>query len=142
MLACLQTVCDLVEEKKPPGVMCLLDDVCATLHAQTDGADEKFLGKLMDAVGSHQHFARCAVIRGGFVTDVLNTCCPFFSFTGGFKIIHYAGEVCYNVSGFWYVAQASTNAPECCYHAVGFFSERNRDFILPDLLHLVQGSSE
>lgn len=36
-------VCDLVEEKRPPGIMCVLDDVCAQLHAQTDGADIKFL---------------------------------------------------------------------------------------------------
>ncbi|EDQ91894.1 uncharacterized protein MONBRDRAFT_31331 [Monosiga brevicollis MX1] len=94
-----KTVCDLVEGKTPPGIMYILDDVCATLHAQTDGADSKLLEKLITGVGSHQHFQ---------------------SFTGGFKIIHYAGEVSYNVGGF---------------------CERNRDFILPDLLHLVQGSN-
>eukprot|EP00730_Choanoeca_flexa_P019151 TRINITY_DN9345_c0_g3_i1.p1 TRINITY_DN9345_c0_g3~~TRINITY_DN9345_c0_g3_i1.p1 ORF type:complete len:1057 (+),score=322.91 TRINITY_DN9345_c0_g3_i1:85-3255(+) len=95
-----KTVCDLVEEKRPPGVMCLLDDVCATLHSQTDGADAKLLGKLIDGVGSHEHFS---------------------SFSGGFQILHYAGGVSYNVDGF---------------------CERNRDFILPDLLELVQGSSD
>ena len=25
--------------QKPPGVMCVLDDVCATMHAQGEGAD-------------------------------------------------------------------------------------------------------
>eukprot|EP01147_Barroeca_monosierra_P002529 gene2529-5449_t len=93
-------VCDLVEEKRPPGIMCVLDDVCATLHAQTDGADQKLLEKLITAVGSHNHFN---------------------SFTGGFKILHYAGDVNYNVFGF---------------------CERNRDFILPDLLQLIQTSTD
>lgn len=36
-------VCDLIEAKKPPGVMCVLDDVCATMHAQGEGADQKLL---------------------------------------------------------------------------------------------------
>ena len=29
-----KVVCDLVEEKRPPGLLSILDDVCATLHAQ------------------------------------------------------------------------------------------------------------
>eukprot|EP00043_Microstomoeca_roanoka_P013204 m.129196 g.129196 ORF g.129196 m.129196 type:complete len:1070 (+) comp15693_c0_seq1:90-3299(+) len=95
-----KVVCELVEEKRPPGVMCVLDDVCATLHAQTDGADQKLLEKLIGAVGTHDHFN---------------------SFTGGFKIRHYAGDVNYNVDGF---------------------CERNRDFILPDLLQLIQSSTD
>ena len=36
-------VCDLIETKSPPGIMCVLDDVCATLHAVTEGADGKLL---------------------------------------------------------------------------------------------------
>ena len=36
--------------------MCVLDDTCATMHAVGEGADGKFLGKLIGAVGSHQHF--------------------------------------------------------------------------------------
>ena len=36
-------VVDLIESKKPPGVMAILDDVCFTMHAQTDGADLKFV---------------------------------------------------------------------------------------------------
>lgn len=34
---------DLIEAKKPPGVMAILDDVCFTMHAQTEGADMKFV---------------------------------------------------------------------------------------------------
>ena len=29
--------------QKPPGVMCVLDDVCATMHAVSEGADTKFV---------------------------------------------------------------------------------------------------
>lgn len=36
-------VCDLIDEKRPPGIICVLDDVCATMHAVTDGADETLL---------------------------------------------------------------------------------------------------
>ena len=68
----MQIVCDLVEEKRPPGIMCVLDDVCAQLHAQTDGADVKFLEKLQAQVSSHPHLS---------------------SWAQGFTIIHYAGDV-------------------------------------------------
>lgn len=37
-------VCDLIESKNPPGIMCVLDDICATMHAVSEGADEKLLG--------------------------------------------------------------------------------------------------
>ena len=36
-------VCDLIENKNPPGIMSVLDDVCATMHAVSEGADEKLL---------------------------------------------------------------------------------------------------
>ena len=38
-----KVVCNLIESKAPPGIMCVLDDVCATLHAVTEGADDKLL---------------------------------------------------------------------------------------------------
>lgn len=93
-------VCDLIESKRPPGVMCVLDDVCATLHAQGDGADMKLLGKLNEAVGTHQHYT---------------------GFSGGFTIMHYAGQVTYEAMGF---------------------CERNRDVLFPDIVYLMQGSTE
>jgi myosin-1 len=45
-------VCDLIESKKPPGIMSVLDDVCATMHAQSEGAD----GKLLEVRG-HSKFS-------------------------------------------------------------------------------------
>ncbi|XP_054756570.2 unconventional myosin-Ie-like [Lytechinus pictus] len=72
-------VCDLIESKVPPGIMCILDDVCATMHAVSEGADEKLLQKMNSAVGTHQHYQ---VLSGGFVVH------------------HYAGQVRYIVEGF------------------------------------------
>ncbi|XP_022110259.1 unconventional myosin-Ie-like isoform X1 [Acanthaster planci] len=73
-------VCDLIEEKKsPPGIMSILDDICATMHAKSEGADEKLLQKLNGAVGTHQHFQGTS---------------------SGFIIHHYAGKVTYTIDGF------------------------------------------
>jgi myosin I len=35
-----KVVCDLIEGKRPPGIFCVLDDVCATMHAVSDGVDQ------------------------------------------------------------------------------------------------------
>ena len=34
-----QIVCELIEGRRPPGCLAILDDVCATLHAVSEGAD-------------------------------------------------------------------------------------------------------
>lgn len=72
-------VCDLIEGKNPPGIMCLLDDTCAQNHGQSDGVDQQLLSTLSKRVGQHPHFQ-----QGG----------------GAFLIKHYAGDVLYNVDGF------------------------------------------
>ncbi|KAJ1080755.1 hypothetical protein NDU88_000948 [Pleurodeles waltl] len=73
-------VCDLIENKvSPPGVMSILDDVCATMHAKGEGADQTLLQKLQMAIGTHEHFN---------------------SWNKGFIIHHYAGKVSYDVEGF------------------------------------------
>ncbi|XP_044282110.1 unconventional myosin-If [Varanus komodoensis] len=75
-----KVVCDLIENKvNPPGIMSILDDVCATVYAKGDGADQTLLQKLQSAVGNHEHF------NGS---------------SSGFIIHHYAGKVSYDVSGF------------------------------------------
>ncbi|NXO02092.1 MYO1F protein, partial [Rhinopomastus cyanomelas] len=75
-----KVVCDLIENKlHPPGIMSILDDVCATMHATGEGADQTLLQKLQAAVGTHEHFN---------------------SWSAGFVIHHYAGKVSYDVSGF------------------------------------------
>ena len=36
-------VCDLIESKTPPGMMAVMDDVCATMHAVSSGADDTLI---------------------------------------------------------------------------------------------------
>ncbi|XP_073400258.1 unconventional myosin-If isoform X4 [Dendrobates tinctorius] len=75
-----KVVCDLIENKlNPPGIMSVLDDVCATMHATSGGADQTLLQKLQAAVGTHEHFN---------------------NWNSGFVIHHYAGKVSYDVEGF------------------------------------------
>ncbi|XP_055066693.1 myosin IEb [Misgurnus anguillicaudatus] len=74
-----KVVCDLIESKNPPGVMSILDDVCATMHAKGEGADQTLLQKLQSQIGTHEHFN---------------------SWNKGFIVHHYAGKVSYDVSGF------------------------------------------
>ena len=38
-----KVVCDLIESKNPPGIISIVDDVCATLHAKTEGADDTMM---------------------------------------------------------------------------------------------------
>uniref|UniRef100_A0A0N5A516 Myosin motor domain-containing protein n=1 Tax=Parastrongyloides trichosuri TaxID=131310 RepID=A0A0N5A516_PARTI len=74
-----KVVCDLIESKRPPGVMSILDDICSQVHAQSEGVDETFLIKLSDQMRSHQHFVNAAQ---------------------SFIIKHYAGDVRYDIDGF------------------------------------------
>nr|AAC47535.1 unconventional myosin IB [Entamoeba histolytica] len=74
-----KVVCDLIEGKNPPGMFSLLDDICATMHAQTEGADFKFLEKCCSVHSTNQHF-----IPSGET----------------FTVQHYAGPVSYYCEGF------------------------------------------
>ncbi|KAJ9600377.1 hypothetical protein L9F63_009305, partial [Diploptera punctata] len=94
-----KVVCDLIESKRPPGLFCVMDDVCATMHAVSEGVDQDLQKKLTAASGTHQHYQSCKE---------------------GFIIHHYAGIVTYNVEGF---------------------CDRNRDVLFPDLVELMQSSS-
>ncbi|KAL8611996.1 Unconventional myosin-Ie [Nucella lapillus] len=74
-----KVVCELIETKSPPGIMCILDDICATMHAVSEGADEKLMQKLAGHMGGNKHFQGTSV---------------------GFIIHHYAGQVSYDAAGF------------------------------------------
>ena len=65
-------VCQLIEEKRPPGVFAALNDACATAHADPSAADQTFVSRL-NAV-SNPHFQPRQ---------------------GQFIIKHYAGDVSY-----------------------------------------------
>ncbi|CAL4124191.1 unnamed protein product, partial [Meganyctiphanes norvegica] len=72
-------VCDLIESKRPPGIMCILDDTCATMSAVSQGADEDFRRKMDSQVGSNPHYQ---------------------PFKDGFMVKHYAGNVSYHIDSF------------------------------------------
>ncbi|PVG02990.1 myosin-1 [Serendipita vermifera] len=70
-------VCDLIEERRPPGIFATLNDATATAHADPTAADNSFIQR-SSALSSNPHFEP----RGA-----------------QFLIKHYAGDVMYNVSG-------------------------------------------
>ncbi|KIM88855.1 hypothetical protein PILCRDRAFT_3023 [Piloderma croceum F 1598] len=70
-------VCDLIEEKRPPGIFAALNDACATAHADPSAADNSFVQRT-SMLASNAHFEA----RGS-----------------QFLVKHYAGDVMYNVAG-------------------------------------------
>ncbi|KAJ6503228.1 P-loop containing nucleoside triphosphate hydrolase protein [Mycena vitilis] len=70
-------VCDLIEERRPPGIFAALNDACATAHADPTAADSSFMQRA-SGLASNPHFES----RGS-----------------QFLVRHYAGDVMYNVSG-------------------------------------------
>ncbi|KAL0951617.1 hypothetical protein HGRIS_008298 [Hohenbuehelia grisea] len=70
-------VCDLIEERRPPGIFAALNDACATAHADPSAADNSFIQRT-SALSSNAHFEA----RGA-----------------QFLVRHYAGDVMYNVTG-------------------------------------------
>ncbi|KAJ7293040.1 P-loop containing nucleoside triphosphate hydrolase protein [Mycena rebaudengoi] len=70
-------VCDLIEERRPPGIFAALNDACATAHADPTAADSSFMQRA-SGLASNPHFES----RGS-----------------QFLVRHYAGDVMYNVAG-------------------------------------------
>ncbi|KAG0238392.1 class II myosin [Actinomortierella wolfii] len=70
-------VCDLIEERRPPGIFAAMNDACATAHADSNAADNSLIQRL-NALSSNAHFDH----RGT-----------------SFIVKHYAGDVMYQVSG-------------------------------------------
>ncbi|KAG6900504.1 class II myosin, partial [Termitomyces sp. T159_Od127] len=70
-------VCDLIEERRPPGIFAALNDACATAHADPTAADNSFIQRT-SMLSSNPHF------------DARGT---------QFLVRHYAGDVMYNVAG-------------------------------------------
>lgn len=72
-----KVVCELIEEKRPPGVFAALNDACATAHADPTAADQTFVQRL-NALSSNPNFQPRQ---------------------GQFIVKHYAGDVAYAVDG-------------------------------------------
>ncbi|KXL46060.1 hypothetical protein M433DRAFT_66144 [Acidomyces richmondensis BFW] len=72
-----KVVCELIEERRPPGVFAALNDACATAHADPSAADQTFVQRL-NALSDNPNFSPRQ---------------------GQFIIKHYAGDVSYAVEG-------------------------------------------
>jgi myosin-1 len=70
-------VCDLIEERRPPGIFAALNDATATAHADPMAADNSFIQRTA-ALATNPHFEA----RGS-----------------QFLVKHYAGDVMYQVAG-------------------------------------------
>ncbi|XP_058853991.1 unconventional myosin-Ic isoform X3 [Acipenser ruthenus] len=80
-------ICDLVEEKFK-GIISILDEECLR---PGDASDLTFLEKLEDKLGGHAHFVTHK-LADGKTRKVMGR--------EEFRLLHYAGEVNYNVNGF------------------------------------------
>ncbi|XP_054649883.1 unconventional myosin-Ic-like isoform X2 [Dunckerocampus dactyliophorus] len=80
-------ICDLVEEKFK-GIISILDEECLR---PGDASDITFLEKLEDTVGGHPHFVTHK-LADGKTRKIMGR--------DEFRLLHYAGEVNYNVNGF------------------------------------------
>ena len=78
-------VCDLVEGRRPAGILAYLDEECIYPR----GTDKSFLEKMGRNLSKHAHFALAAPGKGQTRGEV--TC---------FEVKHYAGTVRYDVAGF------------------------------------------
>lgn len=72
-----KVVCQLIEEKRPPGVFAALNDACATAHADSGAADQTLIQRL----------------------NVLASNPNFEPRSGQFIVKHYAGDVAYSIDG-------------------------------------------
>ncbi|PLW07032.1 hypothetical protein PCANC_25805 [Puccinia coronata f. sp. avenae] len=70
-------VCDLIDEKRPPGIFAAMNDATATAHADSSAADNSF-SQRTSMLASNPHFEA----RGN-----------------KFLIKHYAGDVLYDIQG-------------------------------------------
>jgi len=71
-----KVVCDLIEERRPPGIFAALNDAVATAHADSSAADSSFTQRLSNLQSQY-----------------------FEPRQGQFLVRHYAGDVMYSVSG-------------------------------------------
>ncbi|KAI9727950.1 MAG: class II myosin [Chrysothrix sp. TS-e1954] len=97
-----KVVCDLIEEKRPPGIFAALNDACATAHADSSAADGTFVQRL-NALSSNQHFQPRQ---------------------GQFVVKHYAGDVNYAIDGM-----TDKNKDSLLKDLLNLFGESSNSFV-------------
>ncbi|ESP00948.1 hypothetical protein LOTGIDRAFT_238422 [Lottia gigantea] len=80
-------ICDVVEGK-PMGIIAILDEECLR---PGEPSDETFLEKLSETIGQHPHFISHRIASSSTRKTIGRD---------EFRLIHYAGDVTYNVKGF------------------------------------------
>ncbi|XP_050411443.1 unconventional myosin-Ic isoform X2 [Patella vulgata] len=80
-------ICDVVEGK-PMGIIAILDEECLR---PGEPSDETFLEKLSETIGQHPHFVSHKIASSSTRKTIQRD---------EFRLIHYAGDVTYNVKGF------------------------------------------
>ena len=72
-----RVVCELIEAKRPPGVLLVLDDVCKQMHSRPGSqVDAKFQDTVCSCQQSHRHFAKA---KRGFVVKHYVVPASFFA---------------------------------------------------------------
>jgi len=93
--------------QRPAGLMAVLDDVCATMHGQSEGADQKFIQVSFGRAWSRRpqdwrraqcapHASRCGsetVPRAQKADGSVGGHAHFNAMSNAFMIKHYAGNV-------------------------------------------------
>lgn len=108
-------VCDLIEEKRPPGVFAALNDACATAHADSGAADQTFVQRL-NMLASNPHFQPRQ---------------------GQFIIKHYAGDVSYSVEGM-----TDKNKDQLLKDLLNLVAASSNDFVQSLFPHKVDQDSK
>ncbi|XP_052238757.1 unconventional myosin-Ic-like isoform X2 [Dreissena polymorpha] len=80
-------ICDLIEAK-PLGIISVLDEECLR---PGDTTDMTFLSKLVTTIGKHPHFISHSVADTSTRKTIQRD---------EFRLLHYAGDVTYNIKGF------------------------------------------
>lgn len=117
-------VVELLEGKRPPGLFLVLDDVCATLHGGSTGADsdlQKVRTYSKKKTTAFNFFFQSSVYFLQHFSATTGNHAHFQNTSEGFAVLHYAGSVSYSVDGF---------------------CDKNRDVLFLDLIELMQTSTK
>ncbi|KAI9840971.1 MAG: class II myosin [Sclerophora amabilis] len=110
-----KVVCELIEEKKPAGVLAVLNDACATAHADPSAADQTFAQRL-NMLSSHAHFQPRQ---------------------GQFVIKHYAGDVSYAME-----RMTDKNKDQLLKDLLNLIGQSSNDFVHTLFPHQVDQDSK
>ncbi|KAF2756601.1 hypothetical protein EJ05DRAFT_532504 [Pseudovirgaria hyperparasitica] len=110
-----KVVCDLIEERRPAGVFAILNDACATAHADPTAADQTFAQRL----------------------GTLSSNPNFQPRQGQFIVKHYAGDVSYAIDGM-----TDKNKDQLLKDILNMFGQSSNEFVHTLFPHQVDQDSK